>query len=319
MSETTKKVDPTQKSRGADKLSRIPVKIESSTETLRKPEWLRIKLTHSKKVNELKSLLRSNKMVTVCEEAACPNLNECFSKGTATFMIMGDKCTRRCSFCEVAHGRPDPLDTDEPSNLAKTIAAMKLRYVVITSVDRDDLRDGGSGHYTDCVKAVRAACPAIQIEVLVPDYRGRMEKALDAMKGGLPDVFNHNIETVPRLYKQARPGSDYAWSLQLLQKFKKTYPGIPTKSGIMVGLGETDEEIIQVMHDLRQHEVDMLTIGQYLQPSRHHMPVDRFVTPQQFAHYADLAKDMGFTNVASGPLVRSSYHADRQAAGDEVS
>lgn len=319
MSDTTRKVDPTQKSRGADKLSRIPVKIESTTETLRKPEWLRIKLTHSNKVNELKSLLRSNKMVTVCEEAACPNLNECFGKGTATFMIMGDKCTRRCSFCEVAHGRPDPLDTNEPANLAKTIAAMKLSYVVITSVDRDDLRDGGSSHYTACVKAVREACPTTQIEVLVPDYRGRMEKALAAMEDGLPDVFNHNIETVPRLYKQARPGSDYAWSLQLLQKFKQTYQGIPTKSGIMVGLGETDEEIVQVMQDLRQHDVDMLTIGQYLQPSRHHMPVDRFVTPQQFVHYADLAKDMGFSNVASGPLVRSSYHADRQAAGDEVS
>ncbi len=312
------KVDPLKKSRGADKLSRIPVKIETSTETLRKPDWLRIRLSHSDKVNKLKSMLRENRMVTVCEEAACPNLNECFGKGTATFMIMGDKCTRRCSFCEVAHGRPDPLDLEEPANLAKTIAAMKLKYVVITSVDRDDLRDGGSSHYTACIKAVREACDEINIEVLVPDYRGRMEKALAAMADGLPDVFNHNIETVPRLYKQARPGSDYAWSLRLLQEFKHTYSGIPTKSGIMVGLGETDEEVEQVMQDLRAHEVDMLTIGQYLQPSRHHMPVDRFVTPQQFMNFADTAKKLGFSNVASGPLVRSSYHADLQAAGDEV-
>ncbi|MDF1795730.1 MAG: lipoyl synthase [Coxiellaceae bacterium] len=318
MAISSNKVDPLKKSRGADKLSRIPVKIETTTETLRKPDWLRIKLTHSDKVNKLKSLLRENKMVTVCEEAACPNLNECFSGGTATFMIMGDKCTRRCSFCDVAHGRPDALDQEEPANLAKTLASMKLKYVVITSVDRDDLRDGGSSHYTACIKAARAACPDLKIEVLVPDYRGRMQKALDAMADGLPDVFNHNIETVPRLYKQARPGSDYAWSLKLLQEFKHQYPGIPTKSGIMVGLGETDEEVEQVMRDLREHEVDMITLGQYLSPSQHHMPVDRFVTPQQFDRYAEIAKEMGFSNVASGPLVRSSYHADRQAAGDEV-
>ncbi len=318
MSKLPNTVDPMKKSRGADKLSRIPVKIETTTEYLRKPEWLKIKLTNSPKVNQLKSLLRENRLVTVCEEAACPNLNECFSKGTATFMIMGDKCTRRCSFCDVAHGRPDPLDTEEPQNLAKTIATMKLKYVVITSVDRDDLRDGGSGHYTACIQAVRSANPSTKIEVLVPDYRGRMEKAMAAMADGLPDVFNHNIETAPRLYRQARPGSDYQWSLTLLQTFKKTYPGIPTKSGLMVGLGETDEEVEQVIRDLRAHDVDMITIGQYLQPSAHHMPVDRFVTPKQFELYAEYAKTLGFSNVASGPLVRSSYHADKQAAGDEV-
>lgn len=310
--------DPRKKSRGADKLSRIPIKIETTTEYLRKPDWLKIKLSKSPKLNQLKSLLRENDLVTVCEEAACPNLNECFSKGTATFMIMGDKCTRRCSFCDVAHGRPDPLDPDEPQKLATTIATMQLKYVVITSVDRDDLRDGGAGHFSHCLQAIRTQCPDIKIEVLVPDFRGRLEKALAAMASGLPDVFNHNIETVPKLYRQARPGSDYEWSLQLLQKFKQTYPGIPTKSGIMVGLGESDDEVIQVMRDLREYDVDMITLGQYLQPSAHHLAVDRYVTPQQFDHYAKVASQLGFTHVASGPLVRSSYHADRQAAGEQV-
>lgn len=311
-------IDPSKKSRAKDKLARIPVKIEPREHHLKKPDWIRIKLSSSEKPERLKNLLRQNKMVTVCEEASCPNLNECFSHGTATFMIMGDKCTRRCSFCDVGHGRPDPLDENEPANLAKTIATMQLSYVVITSVDRDDLRDGGSGHFTACIQAIRASSPNIKIEVLVPDYRGRMEKALDAMQGGLPDVFNHNIETAPRLYKQARPGSDYAWSLKLLQEFKKRYPGIPTKSGMMLGLGETDDEVIQVMQDLRAHDVDMLTLGQYLAPSKFHMPVDRYVTPERFIEFGQMAKDMGFTNVASGPMVRSSYHADLQAAGENV-
>lgn len=321
MSDATKNhnYDPTQKMLGKDKLSRIPVKIEQLDEPLPKPEWLRIRLSHSDKVQELKATLREKKLYTVCEEASCPNLNECFGKGTATFMIMGDKCTRRCSFCDVGHGRPDPLDPDEPAHLAETVAAMGLNYVVITSVDRDDLRDGGSSHFTACIEQVRAKSPGIQIEVLVPDYRGRMEKALDAMQPALPDVFNHNIETVPRLYKQARPGSDYQWSLSLLQKFQQRYPGIPTKSGIMVGLGETDDEIRQVLRDLRAHDVNMVTIGQYLQPTQYHMPVLRYMTPQEFLALGEYAKSIGFTHVASGPLVRSSYHADKQAAGEEVS
>lgn len=312
------KVPDKTKQRGAEKLARIPVKIEPTTTPLRKPDWIRIRIPASPKVAELKQLLRENKLVTVCEEAACPNLAECFSHGTATFMIMGDKCTRRCSFCDVAHGRPDPLDPNEPTHLADTIAQMKLRYVVITSVDRDDLRDGGASHFTACITAVREKNPQIKIEVLVPDYRGRMEIALDETGKALPDVFNHNIETVPRLYKQARPGSDYLHSLQLLQEFKKRYPGTPTKSGVMLGMGETDEEIDQTLQDLRAHDVDMLTLGQYLQPSRHHFPVIRFVTPEQFKQLGVRAKELGFKNVASGPLVRSSYHADRQAAGDEV-
>jgi len=317
MSETTVQPNPYAKQRGADKLSRIPIKITES-EPLRKPDWIRIKIPATPQVAKLKEILRENRLHTVCEEASCPNLSECFSHGTATFMIMGDKCTRRCAFCDVGHGRPDPLDPEEPNNLGKTIALMGLRYVVITSVDRDDLRDGGAGHFTACLQAVRAASPQITIEVLVPDFRGRMEVALAAMTPCLPDVFNHNIETVPRLYKQARPGSDYAWSLKLLQEFKKRYPGIPTKSGLMLGLGETKEEAIQVMHDLRAHDVDMLTLGQYLAPSRHHLPVDRYVTPDEFKELGELAKEMGFTRVASGPLVRSSYHADKQAAGEVV-
>lgn len=306
------------KQRGAEKLSRIPVKIVPTETPLRKPDWIRVKIPASPAVNDLKKLLRENKLVTVCEEAACPNLPECFTHGTATFMIMGDKCTRRCSFCDVAHGRPDPLDPDEPLHLAKTIAQMGLRYVVVTSVDRDDLRDGGASHFSACIKAIREHSPAIQIEVLVPDYRGRMDVALAVTGTDLPDVFNHNIETVPRLYKQARPGSDYAHSLALLQEFKKRYPAIPTKSGIMLGLGETNEEIKQTLKDLRDHDVDMITLGQYLQPSRFHMPVARYVTPEEFKHFAEFGKELGFKNIASGPLVRSSYHADKQAAGVEV-
>ncbi|WP_423063793.1 lipoyl synthase [Candidiatus Paracoxiella cheracis] len=311
--------DPTKKALGAEKLARIPIKIEETHQPLRKPDWIRVKLPSDNKISKLKNLLRENRMVTVCEEASCPNLSECFSHGTATFMIMGEKCTRRCSFCDVGHGRPDPLDPNEPQNLAKTIKTMELKYVVITSVDRDDLRDGGAQHFTDCVNRVREQSPNIKIEVLVPDFRGRMEKALEAMATGLPDVFNHNIETASRLYKQARPGSDYLWSLKLLQEFKKRFPGIPTKSGMMLGLGETREETEQVLRDLRAHNVDMLTLGQYLQPTRYHMPVDRYVTPQEFKELGQFAKEIGFTQVASGPLVRSSYHADRQAAGEKVS
>lgn len=307
------------KQRGAEKLARIPVKIEPTENPLRKPDWIRVRIPASPAVNDLKRLLRENNLVTVCEEASCPNLPECFTHGTATFMIMGDKCTRRCSFCDVAHGRPDPLDPNEPIHLATTIAKMKLRYVVITSVDRDDLRDGGAGHFVACIKAVREHSPQIKIEVLVPDYRGRMDVALAISGEALPDVFNHNIETVPRLYKQARPGSDYLHSLKLLQEFKRKYSTIPTKSGIMLGLGETNEEIIQTLHDLREHDVEMVTLGQYLQPSKFHMPVSRYVTPSEFKHFGDVARELGFTNVASGPLVRSSYHADRQAAGEEVS
>lgn len=310
--------DPTKKALGAEKLARIPVKIETTQAPLRKPDWIRIKLSTDNKVSTLKNLLRENRMVTVCEEASCPNLNECFSHGTATFMIMGEKCTRRCSFCDVGHGRPDPLDPQEPLNLATTIKTMELKYVVITSVDRDDLRDGGAQHFSDCIQRVREKNPHIKIEVLVPDFRGRMEKALNALATDLPDVFNHNIETAPRLYKQARPGSDYQWSLKLLQEFKHRFPSIPTKSGMMLGLGETNEETKQVLRDLRAHDVDMLTLGQYLQPTRYHMPVDRYVTPQEFKALGQFAQHIGFTHVASGPLVRSSYHADRQAAGEKV-
>jgi lipoic acid synthetase len=309
--------DPRQKQRGAEKMARIPIKIEP-TAPLRKPDWIRIKLPTTAAIDQLKTMLRENRLHTVCEEASCPNLSECFSHGTATFMIMGDKCTRRCTFCDVGHGRPDPLDPDEPKNLAKTVKQMGLRYIVITSVDRDDLRDGGAAHFTACLQALRQSCPNLTIEVLVPDFRGRMNIALDAIAPELPDVFNHNIETIPRLYKQARPGSDYNWSLQLLFEFKNRFPDIPTKSGLMLGLGETLEEVREVMQDLRKQQVDMITIGQYLAPSRHHFPVTRYVTPQEFQDLGHLAKKMGFIRVASGPLVRSSYHADKQAAGENV-
>lgn len=307
------------KQRGAAKISRIPVKIIGNDEPLRKPDWIRIRIPSSPAVSQLKSVLRENRLHTVCEEASCPNLSECFSQGTATFMIMGDKCTRRCSFCDVAHGRPDPLDKEEPANLAKTIEQMKLRYVVITSVDRDDLLDGGAAHFSACLKAIREKNPTIKIEVLVPDFRGRMEVALDAVATELPDVFNHNLETIPRLYKQARPGSDYLWSLTLLKTFKERFPHIPTKSGLMLGLGETNEEIIEVMKDMRAHQIDMITLGQYLAPSKHHIRVERFVTPEEFQELARVAKTLGFTRIASGPLVRSSYHADKQESGETVS
>lgn len=312
------KKEPASKQRGAEKLARIPIKIEVTEKFLPKPDWIRVRIPASPAVANLKKLLREHQLVTVCEEASCPNLPECFTHGTATFMIMGDKCTRRCSFCDVAHGKPDPLDPNEPQKLADTIHAMQLKYVVITSVDRDDLKDGGASHFTACIQAIRAKNPTIKIEILVPDYRGRMEIALNVTAIALPDVFNHNIETVPRLYKEARPGSLYEHSLTLLKEFKKRHPLVPTKSGIMLGLGETDEEIMQTLSDLRQHDVDMVTMGQYLQPSRYHLPVKRFVTPAAFKAFAVAAKELGFTHVASGPLVRSSYHADKQAAGDEV-
>ncbi|MHB8621860.1 MAG: lipoyl synthase [Sulfuricaulis sp.] len=304
--------------RGAAKTARNPIKIVPQTELLRKPAWIRAKAPTHPEVGRLKALLRSHSLHTVCEEAACPNLGECFSHGTATFMIMGRLCTRRCPFCDVAHGRPLPLDLQEPNNLARAIAEMKLKFVVITSVDRDDLRDGGAAHFAACIHAVRQCTPSTTIEVLVPDFRGRMEIALDCLDGALPDVFNHNLETVPRLYQAARPGADYRHSLELLHRFKERHPNILTKSGLMVGLGETNEEILDVMRDLRAHGCDLLTIGQYLQPSRHHLPVVRFVTPDEFAHFAQAAQEMGYRNVASGPMVRSSYHADRQAAGSSL-
>ncbi len=301
------------KLRGADKMARIPVKFEVTTQMPRKPAWIRARLGHSAEVDRIKSILRRENLHTVCEEASCPNLSECFGKGTATFMIMGDICTRRCPFCDVAHGRPNPLDTEEPQKLAATIASLGLRYVVITSVDRDDLRDGGAAHFADCIRQARMASPALRIEVLVPDFRGRMDPALAIFADTPPDVFNHNLETVPRLYRRARPGSDYAWSLELLRRFKALHPVVPTKSGLMLGLGESIEEIEQVMRDLRQHGVDMLTLGQYLQPSPNHLPVERFVHPDEFERLRVAGEQMGFAHVASGPMVRSSYHADVQA------
>jgi lipoic acid synthetase len=303
------------KLRAAEKMARIPVRIEPTAQPLRKPEWIRAKVGASPEVTRIKQALRENRLHTVCEEASCPNLGECFGKGTATFMIMGDICTRRCPFCDVAHGRPNALDADEPRHLGQTIAAMKLKYVVITSVDRDDLLDGGAAHFAACIRETRAASPGIRIEVLVPDFRGRMDPALAIFKDTPPDVFNHNLETVPRLYKQARPGSDYDWSLDLLERFKALHPQVPTKSGLMLGLGEEIAEIEQVMRDLRAHGVDMLTLGQYLQPSRHHLPVARYVHPDEFERLRVLGEQLGFSHVASGPMVRSSYHADQQADG----
>jgi lipoic acid synthetase len=301
-----------EKQKGQAKTARIPIKIVPST-PLKKPDWIRVRLGNSARFQEIKDILRSQKLHTVCEEATCPNIGECFGKGTATFMILGDLCTRRCPFCDVAHGRPKPPDADEPRNLAVTIRDMKLSYVVITSVDRDDLRDGGAGHFADCIREVRAESPGIVIEVLVPDFRGRLDVALDKLVANPPDVMNHNLETVPRLYKQARPGADYAHSLRLLQSFKQRHPHIPTKSGLMLGLGETDDEILQVMRDLRAHDVDMLTLGQYLQPTTGHLPVLRYVEPARFADFEREAMAMGFRHAACGPLVRSSYHADQQA------
>ncbi|MCG5514800.1 MULTISPECIES: lipoyl synthase [unclassified Ectothiorhodospira] len=314
MNNTTKRPVQGEKLRAADKVSRIPVKITPTERPPRKPAWIRARAQGSPEVQRLKRVLRDSHLHTVCEEAACPNLGECFGHGTATFIIMGDICTRRCPFCDVAHGRPNPLDPEEPENLARTVQAMGLRYVVITSVDRDDLRDGGAGHFVDCTVRTRALSPDIRIEVLVPDFRGRMDLALDILEKGLPDVFNHNLETVPRLYRQARPGADYAWSLELLRAFKARHPHIPTKSGLMLGLGEEMDEVEATLKDLRDHDCEMLTLGQYLQPSRHHLPVSRFVTPEEFEHLAQVAYDLGFRQVASGPMVRSSYHADQQAA-----
>ncbi|HEY1059966.1 MAG TPA: lipoyl synthase [Limnobacter sp.] len=307
--------DPTIKQKAAAKTARIPIKIVP-VEQLKKPEWIRVKAASpSSRFYEIKEILREHKLHTVCEEASCPNIGECFGKGTATFMIMGDKCTRRCPFCDVGHGRPDPLDVDEPLNLAKTIAALRLNYVVITSVDRDDLRDGGAAHFVSCIEKTRELSPNTKIEILVPDFRGRLDRALGILNAAPPDVMNHNLETVPRLYKEARPGSDYHHSLKLLKDFKALHPNTPTKSGLMLGLGETDEEILAVMQDLRDHNVDMLTIGQYLAPSGHHLPVRRYVHPDQFKVFEQKAYEMGFTHAAVGAMVRSSYHADQQAHG----
>ena len=304
--------------KGASKVSRIPIKIEPS-DPKRKPEWIRAKVPNHPEVTRLKSLLREHQLHTVCEEAACPNLGECFTHGTATFLIMGNICTRRCPFCDVAHGKPDALDENEPNHLARTIATMKLKHVVVTSVDRDDLRDGGSAHFTRCIAEIRKQSPQTRIEVLVPDFRGRMDVALEELAKSPPDIFNHNLESIPRLYKAVRPGSDYQWSLNLIKNFQKIHPDVPTKSGLMLGLGETLEEVQQVMQDLHDHGCRMLTLGQYLQPSRHHLAVERFVAPAEFEKLAEVAKEMGFEHVASGPMVRSSYHADLQAQGEHVS
>ena len=311
--QTAENYNASAKQKAAAKLSRIPVKVQTA-EVLKKPEWIRVKAgSPTTRFYEIKDVLRANKLVTVCEEASCPNIGECFGKGTATFMIMGDKCTRRCPFCDVGHGRPDPLDENEPANLAKTIAQLKLNYVVITSVDRDDLRDGGAGHFVDCIRKIRELSPHTQIEVLVPDFRGRDDRALDILKAAPPDVMNHNMETIPRLYKEARPGSDYQFSLNLLKKFKALFPDVPTKSGLMVGLGETDEEILEVMRDMRAHNIEMLTIGQYLAPSTSHLPVRRYVHPDTFKMFEAEAYKIGFKHAAVGAMVRSSYHADQQA------
>jgi len=306
--------DPSAKQKASAKTSRIPIKVVASTEVLPKPAWIRVKAgSSSGRYQEIKEILRRNHLHTVCEEASCPNIGECFGKGTATFMIMGDKCTRRCPFCDVGHGRPDPLDASEPVNLARTIAELRLSYVVITSVDRDDLRDGGAQHFVDCIREVRRQSPDTRIEVLVPDFRGRLDRALAILEAAPPDVMNHNLETVPRLYKEARPGSDYAHSLKLLQEFRRRVPGVPTKSGLMVGLGETDEEILSTLRDMRAHDIDMVTIGQYLAPSTAHLPVRRYVHPDTFRLFESQALALGFSHAAVGALVRSSYHADQQA------
>ena len=308
-----------EKLRGAEKVRRIPIKVVPTDQPLRKPDWIRIRLTANPEVDRIKGILRQRKLASVCEEASCPNLSECFSHGTATFMIMGEICTRRCPFCDVAHGKPNPLDPDEPRQLAEAVAEMQLKYVVVTSVDRDDLKDSGAGHFAACIQAVRKANPTTTLEVLVPDFRGRMDIALSILADTPPDVFNHNLETVPRLYRKARPGADYEWSLDLLARYKSVQPDVQTKSGLMLGLGETFEEVVEVMKDCRRHDVDMLTLGQYLQPSRDHLPVDRYVYPDEFEALAEEARALGFKRVASGPLVRSSYQADQQAAGKTVS
>lgn len=310
------KVVAGEKLKGAEKVARIPIKVEQPAVRLRKPSWIRAKSPFHPNVKKLKSVLREQKLHTVCEEAACPNLGECFGKGTATFMIMGDICTRRCPFCDVGHGRPNPLDENEPQHLAETIKAMALSYVVITSVDRDDLRDGGAAHFVECIEQTRRLNPETEIEILVPDFRGRMDIALEIMHRAPPDVFNHNLETIPRLYKQCRPGSDYQWSLDLLKRFKQVHPDVKTKSGLMLGLGENMEEVLEVMKDMRAHDIEMLTLGQYLQPSKHHLPVARYVELEEFDAFYNAGMEMGFKHVASGPMVRSSYHADLQAHGE---
>ena len=315
------RMEPGVKLRDGDKMALIPVKFmpDPNEELLRKPDWMRIKLPpSSQKIEHIKSTLRKNKLHSVCEEASCPNLAECFNHGTATFMIMGAICTRRCPFCDVAHGRPLPLDPEEPKKLALTIKEMNLKYVVITSVDRDDLRDGGAQHFADCIREIREHSPQTRIEILTPDFRGRMEQALEVFRETPPDVFNHNLETAPRMYRVARPGADYKWSLELLRRIKEMHPHVPTKSGLMMGLGETNEEIVEVLKDLRAHGVNMLTLGQYLQPSRHHLPVKRYVPPAEFDELKDVAMELGFSHAACGPFVRSSYHADLQAKGEEV-
>ena len=312
--ENMKPVVQGEKLRGADKVARIPVKVIPTIEMPRKPEWIRVTLGNNEKVEKIRQTLRKHKLSSVCEEASCPNLGECFSSGTATFMIMGDICTRRCPFCDVAHGRPNALMENEPLELAEAIAEMGLSYVVVTSVDRDDLRDGGADHFARCIEATRRLNPGIKLEILVPDFRGRGDIAINILSRTAPDVFNHNLETVPSLYKKVRPGSDYQWSLNLLKQYKEMAPDVLTKSGIMVGVGETREEVIQVMEDMYAHKIDMVTIGQYLQPSRDHLPVERFVHPDEFDEYASIGMDMGFYHVASGPMVRSSYHADKQAS-----
>jgi lipoic acid synthetase len=304
--------------KGESKVSRLKIRPDSERKPIKKPNWIRIRHANSSKVNELKKTLRSQDLFTVCEEAQCPNLSECFNHGTATFMIMGQICTRRCPFCDVAHGRPKPLDKNEPGHLADTISKMALKYVVITSVDRDDLRDGGASHFKDCIDNIRKKTPLVKIEILTPDFRGRVDKALNIFDDCAPDVFNHNLETVPSLYPKVRPGSDYEQSLDLLKSFKERHPHVKTKSGLMLGVGETDTQVINVLKDLREHQVDMLTLGQYLQPSRHHLAVEEYITPEQFEKYKMIAIDLGFSQVASGPMVRSSYHADLQAKGELV-
>ena len=304
--------------KGESKVSRLKIRPDSERKPIKKPNWIRIRHANSSKVNELKKTLRSQDLFTVCEEAQCPNLSECFNHGTATFMIMGQICTRRCPFCDVAHGRPKPLDKNEPGHLADTISKMALKYVVITSVDRDDLRDGGASHFKDCIDNIRKKTPLVKIEILTPDFRGRADKALNIFDDCAPDVFNHNLETVPSLYPKVRPGSDYEQSLDLLKSFKERHPHVKTKSGLMLGVGETDTQVINVLKDLREHQVDMLTLGQYLQPSRHHLAVEEYITPEQFEKYKMIAIDLGFSQVASGPMVRSSYHADLQAKGELV-
>jgi lipoic acid synthetase len=313
--ETPASLAPGAKQLGGDKIARSPVRFDANAPALRKPGWIRVRIPPGNAVQQLKARLRANALVTVCEEASCPNIHECFGKGTATFMILGEVCTRRCSFCDVAHGRPKPPDPNEPANLARTIRDMGLRYVVITSVDRDDLVDGGAAHFVACIRAVREQSPATRVEILTPDFRGRgrMDRALAVLAEAPPDVFNHNLETVRALYRDVRPGADYDWSLALLQRFKAQHPGVPTKSGIMLGLGETESQVEEALRDLRAHDVDMVTIGQYLQPTPHHHPVMRYWTPEEFAAIERLGYDLGFTHVASGPLVRSSYHADEMA------